>query len=116
VRGHPACSALTRLGPLERAGDVRDVVVAEVEQVPGGQPRTSILVDAGRYGLSGRDPLHEDDRHRYVECACPLGRSGVRNGHDERLDRLVEQPVDAPVSDCGAKSDTPTRETSYPAS
>ena len=99
VGAAPPGATLLGLHPVSGTADVRDVAVAEVEQVPDGQLRAALLVDAGRQRGAGHDSLHGDDRDGEPQGAGHLGRVAVGDGDHDRLDGLVEQAVDGVVEE-----------------
>ena len=90
----PAALALARLDPVLRTGDVHDLPMAEVGEVPDRERRGGRVVDAGRDRARDAARHGRDERDRQVEageCIRDLGRG---RHDDERLDVLAEQAVD----------------------
>jgi hypothetical protein len=99
----PAGAALSGLHPVERPREMGDVLVSEAQQVLGGHLATRDLVDPGRHRLTARDPLREDHGDGQLEGQGALERGAVRHRDDDRLDRLIEQPVYGAAKGLGAE-------------
>lgn len=62
--------------------------MARRQQPAGG------LVDPGGHRLAGPHALHQHDRHGQVERGHDVERLALRDRDHDRLDGLVEEPVD----------------------
>ena len=111
-RAQPSGSALTGLDPIQRAGDVGDPLVSQVEQVPGGEPGSGLLVDPRCQRLACASRLDHHDRDGHLQRAGQIECIAVSDRHHEGLDRLVEQAVHRFPQRLRRESGRPTSDTS----
>ncbi|CAG7623489.1 hypothetical protein SBRY_160044 [Actinacidiphila bryophytorum] len=88
----PAAQPAGGVQPLAGPGQVPDGLVAEVEQVPGGQPGGQRLVDGDDLGGGCARAVDGDGGQRGGELLDPPADMDERHREHEPLDALVGQP------------------------